>query len=204
MIKSTLRFTTIFCIVALILSLSACTFYQSGVGFVEKDGVGYIVSGMVERCFVYSIEIPEGKIEYEVTIPDKIDSGHKVEGLGGYTGTGVPNPCVLSIENIIPADMDSGEYQKMLDAGEFTDYTLTVNVGKHVRKIFFADFSAYNDYEPFVYIKVRDTETTVENETEDTIPPQYIRIKVIINVDEDNEQLYSVDGIVYHKDAETK
>ena len=197
------KFLSLVCLAALCLSLSACTFYQAGSrDFVEMGGVGYTVSGIIKRCFVSYIEIPEGQTEYEVTIPDKIDSGHKVEGIGGYVGSGAPNPCEIFIENTAP--MYNDEYQKMLDAGEFTDYTVTINVGRYVDTIFFRDFSAYGDDEAYVYLKISDTETSTEADTTDeATPPQYIRIKVLINVDSENEYFYSVDGIVYPKETET-
>ena len=166
-----------------------------------KGGVGYTVSGIVKRCFVSYIKIPAGQTEYEVTIPDKIDSGHKVEGLGGFVGSGAPNPCEIFMEGTTP--MYSDEYQKMLDAGEFTDYKITVNIGKYVDNIFFRDFSVSEDSESYFYLKIADTETSTEADTADEeAPPQYIRIRVLINVDEENEYFYSVNGIVYRKEKD--
>ena len=189
---------SLLCLAAVIFSLSACTMYNGNTSFEEKDGVSYILSGYVKCCFVTCITIPEGQTQYEVTIPDKLDSGHKVEGLGGYTGTGVPTPCDIAVDGMATELItDHDEYMEMLEAAEFTDYELTVNVGKYVDMMRFVCFSVYGDYEPYFYLK------TTDGENENAVP-RYVRIHVSFNVSEDNEYFYSADGIAYEKEDDTQ
>ena len=114
-------------ITALCLSLSSCTFYNGNIDYYEKDGVHYIVSGYVKRCFVTDIEFPAGVTEHTVTIPDKIESGHVVEGIGGFVGIGVRYPCDIFFEDELLEHIYGDEYDQMLEYGEFIDYTLTIN-----------------------------------------------------------------------------
>lgn len=200
------RIGSLLCLVALLISLSACTMYNGNTSFEEKDGVSYLLSGYVKKCFVDMIIIPEGKTEWSITIPDKLDSGHVVEGIGGYTGTGVPTPCFIGVDGIdTEMTWDRDEYNQMLEDGEFVDVTLTLNVGSKVRNIFFYEFSVWNEYDPYVYLKIsEDAESLTDTEKNELDGhPRYIRIKVLFNISENNEYYYSIDGVAFNKEQKT-
>ncbi len=184
---------------ALILSLSSCTLYHSGKEeIVEKDGVHYLLSGYFKVCFVTYITIPEGQTSLEITIPDRLDSGHKVEGIGGYVGTGVPAPCDIIIEGFKTEGIyDHEEYEAMIVADRFTDYSLTVNVGKNINDILFY-YPIINSGEPYVYYTKLQAD---DSDGQDA--PQYIRVRVYINIDDDNMYYYSENGVVYTKEQNT-
>ena len=183
------------CILCLLsLCLSSCTFYNGNTEVYEADGVTYLLSGYVKRCFVSEITIPEGVTEHTVTIPDRLESGHKVEGIGGYVGTGVPTPCDIVIDGISTEAIGSHEeYTDMLEQNEFIEYTLTVNVGKYVDDVML--FDAYDA----CYIKVFDT----SEEGAEQKPAQYIRLSIHYNIDEDNPYMYSSDGKIFYRETET-
>jgi hypothetical protein len=200
------RIGSLLCLAALLISLSACTMYNGNTSFEEKDGVSYLLSGYVKKCFVTDIIIPKGKTEWSITIPDKLDSGHVVEGIGGYTGTGVPTPCFIGVDGVdTEMIQDHDEYSQMLENGDFIDLTLTLNVGGNVRKMFFYDFAVWNEYDPYVYLKIiEETDSlsdAVGNELDAS--PRYIRIKVLFNVAENNEYFYSTDGVAFNKEQKT-
>ncbi len=180
--------------------------YNGNVSVEEKDGVSYLLSGYVKRCFVTDIFIPAGKTEWSVDIPESVDSGHVVEGIGGYTGTGVPSPCGIWIDGIDTVTIsDHNEYLQMLENGEYIDYTLTVNVGDNVRKMMFYDFSVWGDYEPYVYLKLAETAEALSDTAEcgNDATARYIRVKVLFNVSENSEFFYSLDGKAFNKEQQT-
>ena len=186
------------CILCLLsLCLSSCTFYNGNTEIYEADGVEYLLSGYVKRCFVSEITIPEGVTEHTVTLPDRLESGHKVEGIGGYVGTGVPTPCDIVIEGISTENFVSREeYLDMLEQNEFIEYTLTVNIGKYVDGVML--FDTYD----VCYIKVFDTDNTSEEGAEQK-PAQYIRLSIYYNIDEDNPYMYSSDGKIFYRETES-
>lgn len=179
-------FKTVILVSLIGLLLSACTFYQEGRYSVTENNVSYTASNIKKVCFADHIQLPKDATEVEITVPDRISTGHLVEGIGGYVGSGAPVPCSVGI-----ADTELEIVSDTEAITEYTTYTVTLKLGKHIDKLSFFDFITRSGEETCQYFLRKDTE-------------EIIKIQMIFQIDPQNEHMTSIDGILYYKrDLET-
>ena len=169
-----------------VLLLGGCFGYITGYSGKDavQEQVRYEISDRKTRAFAasYTWDLDPGHTD--IRIADKIE-GVPVVGLGGYVGTGVPTPFFITAQ---PA-------RKELQTGNpgetnwevpvtWQDLLFTVYVGKNITDIPSSRPSAYFGIE-----------------TEDGIA--FYRPVCYFVCDEENQKLYSKDGILYLRADDT-
>ena len=168
------------------LLLSACTFYQEGRYSVTENNVSYTASNIKKVCFADHIQLPKDATEVEITVPDRISTGHLVEGIGGYVGSGAPVGCSIDIE-----DTELEPVSDVEPNTQYTTYKVTLKLGKYIRNLSFYYFMTRSGEETYQYFLRKDTE-------------EIVKIQILFQIDPQNEHMSSIDGILYYKrDLET-
>ncbi len=157
------------------LALSACTPFTKGRSETEQN-VTYYVSDLGMRAYARDF-FWNGDTEHtDIIIPDKLENGADVEGLGGYFGTGVPDPfCVTVPKEIIPL-RDPSEDEEIIKV------TFNVTVGKNVKRAMFSWGDKY----------------LLLGSGDDT---EWYEPVFVFTCDSENPYLKSVDGKLYEKET---
>ncbi len=170
----------------LLLLLIGCTGYITG--YSGKDAVQgqvrYELSDRGDRAFASVCAWDLNPAHTTFDIAGEIE-GSRVIALGGYIGTGVPNPFVIQAE---PAKKELKTSNPALEQWEvpvtWEDLEFTVYVGKNVEKIGCGRESLYYGVE-----------------TEEGIA--FYRPVCYFVCDEANPTLYSKDGVLYLRKDDT-
>ena len=169
-----------------LLLLVSCT--GSITGYTGKDAVQgqvrYSISDRGNKAFASDCTWDLDPAHTTFDIVSEIE-GSRVIALGGYTGTGVPNPFVIRAE---PAKKELKTSNPALEQWEvpvtWQDLEFTVYVGKNVEKIGCGRESLYYGVE-----------------TEEGIT--FYRPVCYFVCDEANPTLYSKDGVLYLRKDDT-
>ncbi|MBO4413672.1 MAG: hypothetical protein J5830_03095 [Clostridia bacterium] len=174
--KNFLRIFLIFA--ALTLVFSACTPFTKG-GSATEQYVTYYVSDLGTRAYARDFFWNGDVDETDIVIPDKLESGAVVEGIGGYFGTGVPDPfSVIVPKEVMPLRGPSED-------DEITKVTFNVTVGKNVKRAMFG-YAEYGG--KYLLLGTGDD-------------PEWYEPVFVFSCDPDNPYLKSVDGKLYEKET---
>ena len=165
-----LLFTFVFCFLGcetrLVYSDRSC---------VVIDGIEYSCSDMSKTCTVSTIILDPNVKTVEISIPDKLDDGTLVEGVGHITKG----------KDFFYIEMDGLKIQYSYlndDSEEVTDYFVTIRLGKNIKIA-------------SCLLNLNEETFQVENTDE------YIRINITYEVSPDNKWYYSENGKLYEKEG---
>lgn len=146
---------------------------------VIEDNVEYTVSKLFKKARVSEIILTKEKTTYEIVIPERLENGALVEGIG-YPTTSI-DLFGYSFENYKIKGYASVPEEEV-EFEEVTDYYITIVFGENIKK---ADSVLYLAEEPII----RQLLNTDE----------YVRLNFMFQVSPENEYYYSQDGKLYEK-----
>ena len=170
-----------------VLLLGGCSGYITGYSDKEavQGKVRYCISDRGARAFAAACTWDLDPAHTEFDIAGEIE-GAQVTGLGGYIGTGVPNPFVIEADSGLKAiTCADPAVEKWEVPVTWQDLEFTIYVGKNVTKIGCTRESLYYGLE-----------------TEDGITLYRPVCRFVC--DEANPTLYSKDGVLYLRKDDTK
>ena len=155
--------------------------YPKGYGFlvtknIVENNIKYETNPVLKIARVSGIILTKGKTTYEIVVPEYLEDGTCVEGIGYVTKS--IDLFGFSFENHrLSHELISEEEIEQVTV---VDYYITFKIGKNIKT---ADPLLYCDC---VLKRFLDTD-------------EYIRVNFEYEVSLDNEYLYSQDGILYKK-----
>jgi hypothetical protein len=177
---------TAVCALALLL-LGGCTGSITGYSGKEatQGGVSYCINDRGSKAFATVCTWDMDPDHAEFDIVGEIE-GAPVISLGGFTGTGVPNPFVIEadpdLKAIITSDPAIGNWEVPVT---WQDLQFTIYIGKNVTKI--------NGTRDSLYYGVETGEGIA-----------FYRPVCYFVCDDANPTLYSKDGVLYLRSDDTK
>ena len=166
--------------------LSGCTGYSSS-NSARMGDYTVIISDSGSECFVRTYRWNGDPDNTVIDIPDNYSDNTIVAQLGGFTGTGVPNP--FSIEG--PDDLvvwNTGDLDKYDVPVYQDDIVFTLKMGRNIKK-FYTNIYSKDAVDPYMHIGVEQDDGSI------------IFYRVLINVEcsDDNPAFYSKDGKLYSR-----
>jgi hypothetical protein len=160
---------------------------------VEMDGFFIAINKLSNCCFVGSYQCTEYTENLEITIPDAYD-GIPITRMGGYYGTGVPTPFLISLADLYMNAPENSKYNGVF-SGNINDFEIAeayiienvvfhLNIGKNIEAI---EFVSMDTYYPHI--------------NEDGSITFYHPV-VYTNCSAENEHFYSKDGKLYNKETD--
>lgn len=183
---------------ALVLSLALClsgcvaTYLLSRYSeSAEKDGFNIAFNSTARRCYVSYYTCREYAESYEITIPDEYD-GMPIKQIGGYFGTGFPDPFSISLAELYMNAPEESEYFGTFHEDSINDidipdeYTVVnvvfkLNIGQNIEVIEYVDMDRY-------YPHINEDSSIT-----------FYHPVVEIACSEENKHFYSKDGKLYNK-----
>ena len=180
-------------LISFILCLSGCSFEDVSLLYSdssEKNGFHIAINKTANCCFVGSYNCIEYTDNLEITIPDDYE-GIPIKRIGGYYGTGLPTPFMISVADLYMNASKGSEYDAVY-SGDIRDYLISenytiedigfyLNIGKNIETIEYIDM---DNYYPHI--------------NEDNSITFYHPV-VSVNCSEENKFFYSKDGKLYNK-----
>ncbi len=109
---------------------SCCLEYDSSNGK-TVDGVYYVFNSVRKICFATEYAWDETEKAVTIRIPDEID-GYKVVSLGGFTGSGAPNPFGIRPSS---EERACGSIECIPEGTDVEKIPVTIVLGKNVKEI---------------------------------------------------------------------
>lgn len=179
---------TVFLLLTVAVLLSSCVvapYVENELG--HYGGVTYVVSKKKDICYATYCDISLRESEIVIDIPNKLPSGHKVEGIGGYNGRESK-----TLESYYSFHFNTDDYAlegamgtAVPENAMIDEYNITVNIGKYVEYIQI-DYGMGEGFQTMLY-KISGAN-------------RYVRYNIHYNVDPENKNFYSENGILYAKE----
>ncbi len=178
--------------IVLILSLSACTVYE----YAGKNefGVNFGYSKLKNDCFVASITYSRNDTT-EIVIPNTFNNA-PVVALGGYTGTGYPNPFLITCDD----DYFSSQNQNLFTCTD--DFILSImdkNTEIQVENVVFK-IQLPDSLKEIVNATLNLVSYTEQQEGQ-TKTLKVFRPVYYFEISESNGVFYTKDGKLYYKNT---
>ena len=188
------RFITLVVLFVLILCLAGCKLEDISLLYTEKNsknGFEIVVNKTADCCFVgryICVGYAENNV---VTIPDDYE-GTPITRIGGYYGRGVTTPFCMDVSGLYMNAPEESRYNSVF-YGDINDFdisdtyrveelTYVLDIGKNIETI----INVENPYYPHI--------------NEDGSITFYHPV-LYINCSDENENFYSENGKLYHKDT---
>ena len=169
-----------------VLALAGCTGYSDSKR-TPMGGFEVVISDSGKKCFVVSYSWDGDPDNNVIDVPDDFSDETKIVSLGGFTGTGVPNP--FSIEG--PDDLHVWKQEDISAYDVPTtvkDMVFTLRIGKNIKEVY-QNFYSYNAVTPYSYIGVKQQDGSIV----------FYRILLNVECSADNQYLYSDNGKLYSR-----
>ncbi len=189
------RFIALILFIVLILCLSGCKLEDISILYTErvsKDGFDIVVNKTADCCFIGRYICTGYAGNYVVTIPDDYE-GTPITRIGGYYGRGLPTPFCMDASELYMNAPEGSRYNSVFygDINDFNisdtyrveELTYVLDIGKNIETI----VNVSDPYYPHIN---EDGSITFYH------PVFYI------NCSEENENFYSKNGRLYHKDTD--
>lgn len=161
-------------------------FYHSAQNGNMSLGVNY----NLRQCYVSFVRVSSLEAQ-EIVIPDSFN-GRPITTLGGYFGTGVPDPFCVDISGAALNAPKNSRYRAIFDKGcleqdgtldQVVEIPITIYLGKNISQV-------SNVGIRFYYPHINE---------DGSVTFYYPRLYFVCS--EDNRYFYSEDGILYHKNG---
>ncbi len=187
------KFLAIILLISFTFCLSGCFFDEVSLLYSDSaqvDGFYVGINRTSRCCFVGSYNCTEYAENLEITIPDDYE-GIPIKRIGGYYGSGVPTPFLISLADLYMNAPEGNEYDAVFngDINEFEipedyvieDVVFNLNIGKNIEIIEFVVMDKY-------YPHINDDGSIT-----------FYHAVVNITCSDENKHFYSKDGKLYDK-----
>ncbi len=158
-----------------VVSLNSC-----GTTRIKEGNIQYDKNAFSNTVNVYSVTLTRENKNVEIVIPDYTSDGAKVVEIGLKTSEGNFKHFRFFLEGAKVSQYDSKYPDIFLPGHVVTDYYVTLNLGKNIKR---ADPLITESVQ---YYKIDDTE-------------EFIRVNIYVEVSPDNPYFYSENGVIYEK-----